>query len=57
MALIVDEPEKAKKALHAQGMRYTEQPVLHVELPNTPEVLASFLRKLAAKDINITARV
>ncbi len=55
VGLVVDKPDKAKKAFQAEHMRYTEQSVLHVELPNTPGALASFLRKVAVEGINITA--
>jgi hypothetical protein len=53
--LVVDKPERAKKALDREGLPYTEEAVLHVELRNVPGVLASFTEKLADKDINITA--
>ncbi len=55
IGLVVAKPKKAKKALDAAHMHYTEQPVLHVEFPNTPGALASLADKLAAKAINITA--
>ena len=55
VGVVVDKPEKAKKALDQAGLRYTEQDVLHVELPNVPGALAKFAGKLAAKDINTTA--
>ncbi len=55
VGLVVDKPDKAKKVFEAEHMRYTEQPVLHIELPNTPGALASFLGKFAAEDINVTA--
>lgn len=55
VGLVVDKPEKAKKALDSVGLRYTEQEVLQVELPNVPGALGRFAEKLAAKDINITA--
>jgi hypothetical protein len=55
IGLVVDNPKKAKRALDVAGMRYTEQPVLHIELANTPGALGSFAEKLAARAINITA--
>jgi len=55
VGVVVDKPEKAKKALDQAGLRYTEQDVLLVELPNVPGALAKFAGKLAAKDINTTA--
>ncbi len=51
---IVDNVNKAKKALEAAGLSYTEADVLQVELPNTPGALGKFAGKLAEKDINIT---
>ena len=53
--LVVDRPNKAKKALDGSGLRYTEKAVLHVQLPNVPGALARFAGKLADKDINITS--
>ncbi len=53
--LIVDNVNKAKKALQDAGLSCTEAEVLHVELPNVPGALGQFAGKLAAKDINIAA--
>lgn len=53
--LVVENVNKAKKALEGSGLTYTEEDVLQVELPNVPGALGSFASKLAAKDINITA--
>ena len=44
--VVVDNVNKAKKALDREGMAYTEQSVLHVELPNKPGALGSFAGKL-----------
>lgn len=52
--LVVDNGNKAKKALDSAGLSYTETDVLHVELPDKPGALGAFAGKLAAKDINIT---
>jgi len=53
--VVVDNVNKAKKALEAAGLAYTESDVLHVELPNVPGALGNFAGKLAAKEINITS--
>ena len=53
--LVVDNLNKAKKALDGAGLSYTEADVLHVELPNLPGALSSFAGKLAAQEINITS--
>jgi hypothetical protein len=53
--VVVDNANKAKKALEGAGLSYSEADVLHVELPNMPGALGSFAGKLAAKEINITA--
>ncbi len=53
--LVVDNMNKAKKALGDAGLHYTEADVLHVELPNVPGALGHLAGKLAAKDINITS--
>lgn len=53
--VVVDNVNKAKKALEGAGLTCTESDVLHVELPNVPGALGNFAGKLAAKDINITA--
>jgi hypothetical protein len=52
--LLVDNVNKAKKALADAGLSYTEADVLHVELPNKPGALAKFATKLADNNINIT---
>ncbi len=52
---VVDNANKAKKALKRKGIPCYEELVLHVRLPNVPGALARFSRKLAAKDINIGA--
>ena len=53
--VVVDNVNKAKKALEGAGFTYTESDVLHVELPNVPGALGTFAGKLAAKEINITS--
>jgi len=53
--LVVDNVNKAKKALDGAGLSYSEADVLHVELSNLPGALGSFAGKLAAKEINITS--
>lgn len=52
--LVVDNVDKAKKALANARLPYTEADVLRIELPNTPEALAKFAGRLAQEDINIT---
>ena len=52
--LIVDNADRAKKALASAGLSYTETDVLQVELRNIPGALGEFASKLAEKDINIT---
>jgi hypothetical protein len=52
--LVVDNVNRAKKALEAAGLSYTEADVLQVELPNAPGALGKFAAKLADKGINIT---
>jgi hypothetical protein len=53
--VVVDKPERAKKVLDREGLPYTEEAMLHVELRNVPGALATFTEKLAHKDINISA--
>ena len=53
--LVVDNANKAKKALKRKGIPCYEELVLHVKLSNTPGALGRFVRKLASKDINIGA--
>ena len=53
--LLVDNVNKAKKALKGAGLSYTEVDVLHVELPHLPGGLGYFAGKLAAKEINIAS--
>ena len=52
--VVVDNVNKAKKALDREGLSYSEQAVLLVELPNKPGALGHFAGKLAAKGINVT---
>ncbi len=52
--VVVDNANKAKKALDGAGLSYTEADVLQIELPNTPGALAKFAGKLAENNINIT---
>src|SRR5574341_1415096 len=52
--VVVESANKAKKALDREGLHYTQEAVLHVELPNKPGALGSFAGKLAAKGINVT---
>src|SRR2546427_12167826 len=53
--LLVDNVNKAKKALAAAQLSYTEADVLHIELPNKPGALGRFAMKLADNNINITS--
>jgi len=53
--VVVDNPNKAKKALDGAALSYSQADVLHVELPNLPGALGSFAGKLASKEINITS--
>ena len=53
--VVVDNANRAKKALDAGKLSYSEADVLHVELPNLPGALGSFAAKLAAREINITS--
>ncbi len=53
--VIVDNVNKARSSLDREKLSFTEEDVLHVELPNRPGALGQFAGKLAAKDINITA--
>jgi len=52
---VVDNGAKAKKALKREGYSCYEEVVLHTTLPNVPGALAQFVKKLAAKNINIGA--
>lgn len=53
--LVVDNVNKAKKALEFAGLTYAEREVLYAELSNVPGALGHFAGKLASKDINITS--
>lgn len=52
--VVVDNVNKATRALDGAGLSYTEADVLQNELPNTPGALGKFAGKLADKNINIT---
>ena len=55
LQVVVDNANKAKKALDGAALSYSEADVLHVELPNLPGALGNFAGKLASKEINITS--
>lgn len=54
LQLVVNNVERAKKALDEAELRYSEETVLHARIPNRPGALARFAGRLAAKGINIT---
>ena len=51
--VVVDNVNKAKKALGAAGLSYTEGMLEQVELANKPGALAELAGRLAKKGINI----
>jgi len=51
--VVVDNVNKAKKALGAAGLSYTEGVLEHIELANKPGTLAELAGRLAKKGINI----
>jgi len=51
--VVVDNVNKAKKALGAAGLSYTEGMLEHIELANKPGALAELAGRLAKKGINI----
>ncbi|MEM3018132.1 MAG: ACT domain-containing protein [Candidatus Bathyarchaeia archaeon] len=51
--LLVDNPEKAKDALKAAKIRFSEEEVLALELDNRPGSLGEVAEKLAKAKINI----
>src|SRR3989454_5559618 len=53
--LLVDNVNRARKALASAQLSYTEADVLHVELPNKPGAVGKFAMKLADNNINITS--
>ncbi len=55
LQLVVNNVERAKKALEEAELRYSEETVLHARIPNRPGALARFAGRLAAKGINITS--
>ena len=50
---MVDNVNRARKALAGARLSYTEADALHVELPNKPGALGKFAMKLADNNINI----
>jgi hypothetical protein len=53
--LVVDDARRAKKALDAARVAYTESPAEQYDLANKPGALAQSLEKLAAKGINLNS--
>jgi hypothetical protein len=52
---VVDNINKAKKALERAGLSYTESDVLYVELSNAIGSLGKFAEKLAVQEISVTS--
>ena len=52
--VVVDNADRAKKALESAGLSCSEADVLQVDLPNVPGALGQFAGRLAARDVNIT---
>ncbi len=53
--LIAEDARRAKKALDAARISYTESPAEQYDLPNKPGALAACLEKLAARGINLNS--
>jgi len=53
--LVVEDARRAKKALDAAKLTYTETTAEEYELPNKPGALAECLDKLAAKGVNLNS--
>ena len=53
--LVVDNVNKAKKALQGAGLGHTEAEALRVELPHVPGALGKFAAKLADRGLNINS--
>jgi hypothetical protein len=51
--LLVDNPDKAKDALKAAKIRFTEEEAIAIELENRPGALGEVAEKLAQAKINI----
>ena len=51
--LLVDNPDKAKDALKAAKIRFSEEEAIAVELDNRPSALGEVAEKLAQAKINI----
>jgi hypothetical protein len=51
--LVVDNPTTAKSVLNSQKLRYTEEEVVQVKLPNRPGELERAASQLGEADINI----
>jgi hypothetical protein len=53
--LVADDARRAKKALDAARIAYTETPAEQYDLSNKPGALAECLDKLAAKGVNLNS--
>jgi hypothetical protein len=53
--VVVDDARRAKKALDAARIAYTETPAEQYDLSNKPGALAQSLEKLAAKGVNLNS--
>jgi hypothetical protein len=53
--VVADDARRAKKALDAARVAYTETPAEQYDLPNKPGALAQYLERLAAKGVNLNS--
>jgi len=53
VSIVPDDIEAAKVVLDAEGVDYTEQAVLMVEMPNQAGAFATLLQQIAELDVNI----
>jgi hypothetical protein len=51
--LLVDNPDKAKEALKAGKIRFSEEEVIAIDLDNRPNALGEVAEKLAQAKINV----
>ena len=53
VSIVPDDIEAAKAVLDDEGVEYTEQSVLMVEMPNQAGAFATLLQEIAELDVNI----
>jgi len=53
IALVTDNPDKARKVLRGQGIEYEERETLVMDVPHQPGQIATILARLSSEGLNV----